>query len=66
VGLFGIVWEWLYARKRGVPITRAGKVYLAMALPLVLAGQLVLESDRNTSNSYGWDRLGYRAQCMGA
>jgi len=44
VGVFGIVWEWLYARKHGVAITRAEKLYLAMALPLILGAQLVLES----------------------
>jgi len=44
VGSFGIVWEWLYARKHGEAITRAEKFYLLMALPLILGAQLVLES----------------------
>jgi hypothetical protein len=44
VGLFGIVWELLRARKHGVAVTRAEKLYLAMALPLILCAQLVLES----------------------
>ena len=44
VGLFTAVREWLYARKHSVAITRAEKLYLAMALPLILCAQLVLES----------------------
>jgi hypothetical protein len=44
VGLFGVVREWLYARKHGLAITRLEKLYLAMALPLILGAQLVLET----------------------
>jgi hypothetical protein len=43
VGLFGTVWEWMYARKHGEAITRAEKLYLAMALPLSFGAQLVLD-----------------------
>jgi len=44
VGLFGIFWEWRYARKHGVTVTRGEKLYLAMALPLILGAQFVFES----------------------
>jgi hypothetical protein len=40
VGLFTAVREWLYARKHGVGITRAEKLYLAMVLPLIFGAQL--------------------------
>jgi Kef-type K+ transport system membrane component KefB len=43
VGLFGTVWECLYSRRHGVAITRAEKLYLAMALPVIFAAQLVLD-----------------------
>jgi len=43
VGLFTAVREWLYARKHSVAITRAEKLYLAMALPLIFGAQLVLD-----------------------
>ena len=42
-GLFGTDWEWMYARKHGVAITRGEKLYLAMALPLIFGAQLVLD-----------------------
>jgi len=44
VGLFAVVREWLYARKHGLTITRAEKLYLALALPLIFAVQLVIDS----------------------
>jgi len=43
----GVIWtvrEWRYSRKHGHTITRAEKLYLAMALPLILCAQLVLEA----------------------
>jgi hypothetical protein len=42
----GLIWtvrEWRYSRKNGHTITRAEKLYLAMALPLGLAAQLAVE-----------------------
>ena len=41
VGMFTAVREWLYARKHGLPITRAEKFYPAIAFVLVLAAQPV-------------------------
>ena len=35
--------EWLYARKQGPPTTRAEKLYLTLALPLIFGTQLVLD-----------------------
>jgi hypothetical protein len=43
VGLFAAVREWLYARRHGVPISRAEKIYLAAALPVIFAVQLALD-----------------------
>jgi len=43
VGVVMAVREWLYARKHGHTITRAEKLYLAMALPLIFGAQLVLD-----------------------
>jgi len=42
-GLFGTVWEWWYAKKHGLAITRAEKVYLALALPGIFAVQLAVD-----------------------
>jgi hypothetical protein len=43
VGVFTAVREWVYARKHGLAITLAEKIYLAMALPLIFGAQLVLD-----------------------
>jgi len=43
VGSFWTVREWRYARTHGLAITRAEKLYLAMALPIIFATQLVLD-----------------------
>jgi hypothetical protein len=42
-GVYMAVREWVYARKYGPAITRAEKLYLAMALPLIFGAQLVLD-----------------------
>jgi hypothetical protein len=42
-GVFRTAWEWMYARKHGVAITRGEKLYLAIALPLIFGAQLVLD-----------------------
>jgi len=39
-GVFMVVREWVYARKHRHAITRAEKLYLVMALPLVFGAQL--------------------------
>jgi hypothetical protein len=43
VGLFAVVREWLYAKRHGLLISRAEKIYLAMALPIIFAAQLTLD-----------------------
>ena len=43
VGVFGTVREWRYARKHGMAITRAEKLYLAFVLPLIFGAQLVMD-----------------------
>jgi hypothetical protein len=43
VGVFTVVREWRYSRKHGVTITRAEKIYLTTALPLIFGAELVLE-----------------------
>ncbi len=43
VGVFAAVREWLYARRHGLLISRAEKMYLAMALPTIFAVQLTLD-----------------------
>ena len=42
VGIFMAVREWLYARKHGLPITLAEKLYPALAFVLVVAADLVM------------------------
>jgi hypothetical protein len=42
VGLFGTVWELLYARKHGVPVTTGEKLYLALVVPLIFLVALTL------------------------
>jgi hypothetical protein len=43
VGLFGVAREWLYARRRGVRVSRSEKAYLVTALPLIFGAQLALD-----------------------
>jgi hypothetical protein len=42
-GMFMAVREWVYARKHGLAITRAEKLYLAMAFPLSFGALLALD-----------------------
>ena len=43
VGVFRVVREWLYSKKRGAVITLADKLYLVFVLPLLFGVQLVLD-----------------------
>lgn len=42
-GVIGVVREWRYSRKHGLAITRAEKLYLVFALPVIFGLQLVLD-----------------------
>ena len=43
VGVFRVVKEWRYSRRHGLLITLAEKLYLALAVPIIFANQLVLD-----------------------
>ena len=42
-GMFMAIREWFYARKHHLAMTRAEKLYLAVALPLIFGAQLALD-----------------------